>query len=96
MPGIDQATGNVYVGQFLDDRVQYFTSTGAFLGKWGSSATFDSPGALAIDPSTNSVFVAEYDGARVQQFGPGGAFSKKHYKEGGRAILQPARRRGRG
>ncbi len=35
------ANTNVYVGDWYNDRVQYFTSTGSFLGKWGLSNVFD-------------------------------------------------------
>jgi hypothetical protein len=88
---IDQATGRVYVGEFIGDRVQYFTSTGTFLGKWGSSAIINSAVALAIDPATSAVFVANYNGAKVQRFSASGVLEQTLTKKaGGASFSQPA------
>ena len=48
--------GNLYVVDTQNRRVQKFSSTGAFLGKWGSpnrsprgEGSFESPGRIAVD-----------------------------------------------
>ena len=40
--GVDVASsGNIYVADTSNYRIQYFTSTGSFLGKWGSRGSGD-------------------------------------------------------
>jgi hypothetical protein len=69
----------------------YYPSAGAFLDKWGSSATFNSPVAVAIDPANSAVFVAEYNGKKVQGFSASGVLEKSLTKKaGGVSFSQPA------
>lgn len=68
--------GNVYVVDANNSRVQYFTSSGSYLGEWGGSGTgqgqFQNPQQIAIDKDGN-VFVS--DGAnRVQKFTATGSY----------------------
>jgi DNA-binding beta-propeller fold protein YncE len=74
-------TGNVYVTDTGNDRVQYFTSAGAYLGQWGTSGTaagqFISPGNLAVHPTTGNIYVTDYGNPYVQEFTASGAFVRR-------------------
>jgi hypothetical protein len=65
------SSGNVYVADFINHRIQKFTSTGAFLTKWGSfgigDGEFNLPMGIAVDSSGN-VYVTEYENNRIQKF----------------------------
>ncbi len=71
------ANGNVYAADAGNDRVRYFTSTGSFLGQWGShgygAGEFDQPRDVALGPGGN-VYVLDYGNYRVQYFTPAGSF----------------------
>ena len=62
-------SGNVYVAD-SNDRIQKFDSSGAFLGRWGTTGSapgqFRHSGGLAVDGSGN-VFIS--DRHRIQKFG---------------------------
>ncbi len=51
------ASGNIYVTDSGNQRIQKFTNNGEFLAQWGSSGLadghFTSPLGIAIDPSTD-------------------------------------------
>ena len=68
--GID-SSGNCFVVDSGNSRIQKFTPAGAFATKWGSSGTgdgqFKSPNGVAID-SSGYVYVADEGGYRVQKF----------------------------
>ena len=67
---IDPGTGNVYVTDTGNHRVQVFDGTGTFLFAWGSfgtdSSQFDRPYGIAID--RGAVFVVDANNQRVQRF----------------------------
>ena len=69
--------GNVYVADSGNDRVQKFTSTGAFITKWGSSGAgngaFQSPCGVAAD-SAGGVYVADSGNDNLQKFTSAGGF----------------------
>ena len=71
------ANGNVYVVDTNNNRIQKFTSTGAFLTKWGTNGTgngqFQNPVAVTVD-SVGDVYVADYGNHRVQKFTSTGAY----------------------
>ena len=70
------ASGNVYVADMVNDRIQKFTSEGTFLAKWGSQGNGDGqfriPSGVAVDASGN-VYVADSDNDRIQVFASGEA-----------------------
>ena len=82
------SSNNVYVADNGNDRVQKFSSTGAFLAKWGSNGPADGqfgvpgPTAVATDPAGN-VYVADHGSPlepvndRIQKFTSSGAFITK-------------------
>ncbi len=75
-------SGNVYVTDSCNARVQKFDSSGAFLTKWGSPGTGDGQfgqcgqNKIAVDGSGN-VYVADPGNSRVQKFDSSGAFLTK-------------------
>jgi hypothetical protein len=73
------SSGNVYVGDGNNSRVQKFTASGGFLTRWGSLGTGNgqfgqnSTYSIAISPS-NSVFVSDRNNHRIQRFTQSGGF----------------------
>ncbi len=69
--------GNVYVADSNNNRVEKFTSTGAFVLAWGTSGSgtgqFNAPISLAID-GQDHVFVVDYLNHRIQKFAADGTF----------------------
>jgi DNA-binding beta-propeller fold protein YncE len=66
-------SGNVYVTDEYNDRIQKFSSDGTFITKWGSDGSangqFEAPHGVAVDSSGN-VYVADVGNSRVQVFVP--------------------------
>lgn len=78
-------TGNVYVVDSQNHRVQEFTADGSFLTKWGSKGAddgqFDTPAGVAIDDAGN-IYVSDSGNGRIQKFDPGLHFSAKWGRPG--------------
>ena len=74
------SSGNVYVADTWNNRIQKFTSTGTFITKWGSSGSgdgqFSFPVGVAVDSSDN-VYVADEYNYRIQKFSTDGTFIAK-------------------
>jgi hypothetical protein len=74
--GID-TSNNVYIIEYVNHRVQKFTSGGSFIKKWGAFGTgngqFQYPAYIALDAS-NNVYVTELVGERVQKFNSEGTY----------------------
>jgi tripartite motif-containing protein 71 len=74
------ASGNIYVADTLNHRIQKFDSSGNLVTKWGSEGTGDgqfiSPIGVAVDTSDN-VYVADSDNHRMQKFNSDGTFLAK-------------------
>ncbi len=73
-------SGNVYVVDTYNHRVQKFTSDGTFLTKWGTLGSgdgqFNAPRGVAVD-KWGYVYVADFGNNRVQKFKGTGAFVTK-------------------
>jgi len=73
------------VADSQNHRLQYFTSTGSFLGKWGSLGAapgkFQVPTGVAVAPD-GTVFVADLGNFRIQYFTPTGSFLGTWGKKG--------------
>src|SRR5581483_11777086 len=73
-------TGNLYVADTGNHRVQKFSTDGVFQAQWGSMGSengqFQNPSALAVDVSGN-VYVADSGNHRIQKFSATGAFLGK-------------------
>ena len=74
------SSGNVYVADSSNDRIQKFNSSGTLLAKWGSQGSGDGefrwPYGIAADSSGNvyNVYVADQLNHRIQKFDSNGAF----------------------
>lgn len=75
------ASGNVYVADGNNNRVEKFDLSGRFLLQFGSHGSapgqFNNPGHLALDPLGN-VIVSDEGGYRVEKFSPTGAFLQQY------------------
>ncbi len=79
-------SGNVYVADTDNDRVQKFQSDGSFLAKWegtgGDGGKFLRPYGIAVD-AAGDVYVADSHNHRVQKLTSDGGFVTKWGTEGG-------------
>ena len=70
-------SGNVYVTDSNNNRIQKFTAEGTYLSQWGTPGTgngqFQKPSGLAIDASGN-IYVADGQNNRIQKFMSDGTF----------------------
>jgi len=70
-------SGNVYVADTENHRIQKFSSSGAFITNWGNKGSgdgeFDEPHGLTTDGAGN-VYVADRYNHRIQKFSSSGAF----------------------
>ncbi len=73
------SSGNVYVaGGYNDNRIQKFTSSGAYITQWGSQGSGNGqfnnyPQAIATD-SSNYVYVSDTSNNRIQKFNSTGTY----------------------
>ena len=74
------STGNVYVADSNNNRIQKFNSSGVFITKWGTLGStdgkFNNPRGVAVD-STGNVYVADSNNNRIQKFNSSGVFITK-------------------
>jgi sugar lactone lactonase YvrE len=79
------ASGNVYVADTGNSRIQEFDPNGNFIRKWGSEGTgdgqFSYPEGVAID-SSGRIYVADTSNHRIQKFDSNGDFFTKWGSEG--------------
>lgn len=78
---VDPATGNVFVVDQNNARIQVFDAAGNFIFNWGSNGSgdgqFSTVNFIAIDPTTSEVYTTEYSNHRVQKFTSAGGFIRK-------------------
>jgi C1A family cysteine protease/sugar lactone lactonase YvrE len=71
------SSGDVYVADMGNNRVQKFTDTGTFVKQWGESGSgnsqFNSPQGIGVDTS-GYVYVADTNNNRIQKFTSDGVF----------------------
>ncbi len=76
---VDSA-GDVYVADTFNNRIQKFTSAGAYVTQWGSfgsgNGQFNDPQGIALD-SAGNVYVTERNNSRIQEFTSAGAYVSK-------------------
>jgi sugar lactone lactonase YvrE len=74
------SSGNVYVADYYNNRIQKFDSNGNLITKWGSYGTGDGqfigPRGVAASSSGN-VYVADTGNLRIQRFNSDGTFITK-------------------
>lgn len=79
-------TGNLYVVDRDNDRVQEITTSGTFVRKWGTSGTsdgqFQTAAAIAVHPVSGNVFVTDTGRDDVQEFTSTGSFVRKFGSSG--------------
>jgi tripartite motif-containing protein 71 len=72
------SSGNVYVVDEGNARIQKFTNAGTFNATWGNYGTgngqFHQPFGIAVSSSTGNVYVADTNNERVQEFTNTGTF----------------------
>lgn len=77
--GVDQTSGDVYVADNNNKRIEKFSPWGVFLRAWGGQGSGPSqfgnlgPQGVAVD-SEGEVYVVDWTNRRVQKFGPEGEF----------------------
>ena len=75
------SSGNVYVADFANDRIEKFTADGKFITKWGSRGSrdgqFNRPQYIASDTSSGNVYVSDFGNSRIQKFTADGKFMTK-------------------
>jgi len=78
--GIAVHGSTVYVTDVDGNRVQRFSTAGAYLGQWGGDGfgdgEFNSPHGIAVSP-TGDVYVADWAHNRMEAFSSTGAFERK-------------------
>jgi len=71
-------SGNVYVADSQNNRIQKFDSNGVFLSKWGSFGLGDGKfkviSDVAVDPSGKFVYAVDKGNHRIQKFDLNGTF----------------------
>lgn len=71
------STGNIYVVDYLNHRVEKFDRDGTFISKWGSlgsgNGQFDNPECIVVD-SDSHVLVVDNFNSRVQKFTTDGVY----------------------
>lgn len=74
---IDPLSGNVYVADGGNDRIQRFSANGTFLSAWGSAGSgrglFSNPVGVSVD-SSGLVYVTDSGNNRIQKFTNNGTF----------------------
>ena len=73
---IDQSTGDVYVVDKGNNRVERYEASGGYLSQFngGPGHTLSEPSAVAVDQNTGDVYVADTGHNAVDKFTPAGAY----------------------
>src|SRR5215216_665240 len=79
---VDSSSGNVYVADTGNNRIQVFSTNGTFVTKWGgeygsADGQMRSPAGIAVDSSSGNVYVADTGNNRIQVFSTNGTFVTK-------------------
>jgi DNA-binding beta-propeller fold protein YncE len=80
---VDSSSGNVYVADTANNRIQVFSSNGTYISEWGRYGRADGnlryPAGIAVDSSSGNVYVADTANNRIQVFSSNGTFSNGTY-----------------
>src|SRR5665647_2125198 len=72
------SSGNVYVADTSNERIQKFDNNGTYITQWGGggpgAGTFYSPHGVAVDQSSDSVYVADTSNQFIQKFNSAGVY----------------------
>ncbi|BAZ48426.1 hypothetical protein NIES4103_10340 [Nostoc sp. NIES-4103] len=84
---VDDTTGNVYVSDGGNDRVQVYNSEGNYIKTIGSSGSgpgqFDEPADLKFNPLNGNLYVGDVFNSRINVFDSQGNYLKSFAKFGG-------------
>ncbi len=87
------ASGNTWVIDKNNGRVEKLSPTGTFLAAYGSKGTgngqFMNPWGIAINQSNGNVYVADTDNNRIEVLSPSGAFVASYGTAGASALKEP-------
>jgi DNA-binding beta-propeller fold protein YncE len=79
------SSGNVYVVDSGNDRIQKFSSTGTYITQWGNHGSgdgqFNFPGGVAVD-NIGNVYIVDVSNNRIQKFSSTGTFITKWGSQG--------------
>jgi RHS repeat-associated protein len=82
---INKSTGNIYVADSANNRVEEFSSAATFVRAFGTAGSgngnLSSPNGLTID-STGNVWVADTANKRIEEFNSEGKYENKYGSEG--------------
>ena len=94
--GVDGTQGFVYVTDTFNQRVEKFTTAGAFVTQWGqrlesnpAPGSLDYPRGVAVDPGSHNVWVADTEANLVKSFDPNGNQLKSLNGGPGTPFFQP-------
>lgn len=80
------ASGNVWVTDRVNNRVEEFGPSGSFIKVFGAAGTgngqFSSPAGIAINTAAGDIYVVDEGNARVQEFTMSGEFVRAFSKKG--------------
>jgi YD repeat-containing protein len=72
------ASGNVWVADTSNNRIEKFSSAGAFIAAYGSKGSgevqFSSPWGIAVNQTTGNVYVGDTGNNRIEELSSSGAF----------------------
>src|SRR5664280_203047 len=72
------SSGNVYVADTSNERIQKFDNNGTYITQWGGggpgAGTFYSPHGVAVDQLSGSVYVADTSNQFIQKFNSAGVY----------------------
>ncbi len=78
---MNPSTGNVFVADWINNRIQVFDSSGTFITKFGTlgsgNGQFNQPVGVAVNPITGSIYVVDAGNDRIQVFDSTGNFIMK-------------------
>ena len=87
--GTFDSSGNIWIVDTSNNRIQKFDPSGNYVTKFGSSGTgngeFYSPKAIAIDSSDN-IWIADTNNNRIQKFNSAGVYQSQFGSEGCQVI----------
>ena len=79
------SSGNIYVADTLNNRIQKFNSSGVYQSKFGTQGSgngqFNYPQGIIIDSSGN-IYVADTNNHRIQKFNSSGVYQSKFGTQG--------------
>jgi aldose sugar dehydrogenase len=91
---LDTSSGNVYVADTANSRIQVFSSNGTFVASFGrigdANGTLKSPQGIAVDQQGN-IYVVDTNNNRIQVFSSNGTFITKfgRYGEANGTLKSP-------